>query len=99
MKQNKTTEMKIASWANIMRGLAIILISLSIFVGIVLLGINAEDLWWITLSIIIGGCILSLPVFMSADLVTGFAEIVANTKKIANGNAGEATENEALPEL
>ena len=99
MEEIKTTEKKIASWAAFVAIAGVIWVILCVIASIVLLCIDAEDYWWIALITLFGGGILSLPIFLSADLILGFSEIVGNTKKIANGNVGEISETEALPEL
>ena len=99
MEEKKTTEQRIVTWASLIGILGVIWIVLCVIASIVLLCIDAEYYWWIALITLFGGGILSLPIFMSADLILGFSEIVGNTKKIAQGNVGEITETEALPEL
>ena len=99
MEEKKTTEQRIATWASLIGILGVIWIVLCVITSLVLLYINAKYLWWISLITLFGGGILSLPIFISADLILGFSEIVGNTKKIAQGNVGEITETAALPEL
>ena len=99
MEEIKTTEKKIASWAAFVAIAGVIWVVLCVIASVVLLCIDAEYYWWIALITLFGGGILSLPIFMSADLILGFSEIVGNTKKIANCNVGEISETEALPEL
>ncbi|MBP3591960.1 MAG: hypothetical protein J6K14_05695 [Clostridia bacterium] len=100
-QENYSAELAIKKWANIIHICAYLIIGLFTFAGFIMLCIDADDFWWMFFAFSAGGLILSLPAFVTSHCMNGLAEIVGNTKKMANGY-GVATNNQSddiLPEL
>ena len=81
----ENVEEKLKKWAVAFIIIASVLVALSFLAALIILGINARYLWWISLIVLGGGFLLTIPLVFSAHVTWGFAEIVENTKKSAKG--------------
>lgn len=100
MFNNYRSEMALKRWAKCIRYFAMIFMTLSTLGAIIVLAIDVDYLWWIALIVFLGGFIISLPTLFASHLTWGFAEIVENVKKNANGaEAPVSVTDESLPEL
>ena len=93
-------ENSLKRWAKFFMIAACALMVLCILAALILLALDAEELWIVAISLAGGGILLALSLVFVAHLTWGFAEIVENTKKIAKGEQStEATPDDVLPEL
>ena len=97
---NYNSELTLKKWAKIFMYLSYGLIGISIFSALIVLFVNAEDLWGVSLGILIGGLISAFPVMFLAHITYGFGTIVGNTAKNAvKANNEKDNDENALPEL
>ena len=93
-------ELSIKKWAGLIRGIGFIFMGLCFLAAIIVLGADAEYLWWVSLIILGGGGLTLLGTTFTAVLIWGFGDVVGNTKRMATGTATQTvTMNEELPEL
>ena len=98
--ENYSAENAIKRLAKIVYGVSLIFAGICLLGALIVIGIDAEYLWWIGLLIIVGGALVVAASLISAIFLWGFAEIIANTKKSASGvSALPDEEDNALPEL
>lgn len=94
-------ENSIRKWAKIIRTCGVVFAGLCALAALVLLSIEAYYYWWIALTCLGGGGLTLLSALFSSALIQGFADIVANTKRIASGTPEQPTNGDEmdLPEL
>ena len=94
------SESSLKKWAVFFKAFGICLMGLSFPAALIVLCIDAEWLWWISLIILGGGGLILLTTSFTSALIWGFADIVGNTKRAAYGTALPAEQNnDELPEL
>ena len=105
MPENYNSELALKKWAKLCRYIGIGLFSLVSFVGFVLMMVLLEDIeifaFLIFLGMLLTGGLFYLGFVIMSDFIYGFAEIVGNTKRMADGAVAPApleTKND-LPEL
>ena len=100
-KANYTAEKGIKVWAKVFFYVAITLPILALLAFIVLLCVDAEELWWIGLIVLGGSLISALSLIFFAHIVWGYGEIVNGVRNMSLGTTAEIEEaDEAeLPEL
>ena len=91
----------IRKFAKIISIAAIVFLGLSIIAALIILGIDADDLWFVSLIVLGSNLVITVPLIFFSHMTWGFSEIIENTKKIADGGskAPEKPVEEALPEL
>ena len=100
MFNNYQSEKALKRWAKCIRYFAMIFMALATLGAIIVLAVDVSYLWWIALLVFVGGLAISFPALFASHLVWGFAEIVENVKKNANGAGAPASAtDESLPEL
>lgn len=83
--ENFKVDRHIKSWAMVIRVLGFVFMGLCAVVSLILLGINAEWLWGVSLCVLaFGGIVVFSSCFFSV-MVYGFGDLVANAQKIAKG--------------
>ena len=93
-------ELAIKKWAKVLVILTYVLAGVCVLGAFIILCINPERLWWISLSVLVGACLFLVPAVISSHVLWGFAEIIENTKKIAKGTCATDTKTEdVLPDL
>jgi hypothetical protein len=95
------TEGSIRKWASVIRACGVVFAGLCALAALILLSIEAYYYWWIALTCLGGGGLTLLGAFFSSAVLWGFADIVANTKRIASGTPKQQinVEEMDLPEL
>ena len=97
---NFNPETSLKKWAQIFRALSLCLMGLSFLAAIIVLGIDAEYLWWISLIILGSGGLIMLATYLSTAILWAFGDMVGNTRRIAYGSAAQPSGNDdVLPEL
>ena len=98
--QNYHSEKAIKQIARIVYIAGIIIACLAVFAAFIMLCVEAEYLWWISLIVIGGGIINFIASYVFANFIWGFGEIVGNSHRIATGTSVSTEIEEApLPEL
>ena len=98
--KNYSAEDSIKKWAFAFDVAAIAIMILSFLAAFIVLCINAEYLWWISLIVLGGGGILGLTLMFAFHMTWGFAEIIGNTKRTNNESAPvNVPANDELPDL
>ena len=100
-KEDYCAEKSIKRIASIILLSAKVLIVLSFIAAFIILCIDAEYLWWISLIVVGGGLVLYYPTYTFAVLIWGFGDVVGNSKRMASSEVNESTKpsDTALPEL
>ena len=99
--KNFNAETSIKKWASTIRTVGGIFMGLCVLAALIVLCIDFEYLWWLSLILIAVGGITILGTSLSSVLIWGFGDLVGSAKKAANSATDSiitATE-EALPEL
>lgn len=98
---NFNSEKAIKSIAVFIMGLGLVLLGLSIIASLILLCIDAEDYWWISLTVFGSAIAALISTAISATIVWGFGDLCGDVKKIACNNQiqSSASEEIELPEL
>ena len=98
--ENFNAEESIKKWARTILIAGIVFMVLCVLAAIVLLGIEAEDFWWISLIVVVDGLLTLFGASFLSTMVWGFGDVVGNTKRIASGTTAAERNIEAeLPEL
>lgn len=99
--KNFNAEESIKKWASIILYAGLIFLGVCVLVGFVLLCIEAEDFWWISLILLGGGLLTLFTACFLSVMVWGFGDVVGNTKRIASGTTAQAEQSDEveLPEL
>ena len=98
--ENFNAEGSIKKWAKTILIAGIVFMVLCVLAAIVLLGVEAEDLWWIALIVLADGLLTLFGASFLSTMVWGFGDVVGNTKRIASGTTAADQNIEAeLPEL
>ena len=84
--ENFNAETSIKKWAIIIRTLGYTLMMLCTIAAFIVLAIDAQNLWWISLNILGVSGLTTLVSTFTSSLIWGFGDIVGNVKKIANGS-------------
>ena len=99
--KNFNAEKSIKKWAGAILIAGKVLMGLSALAAFIVLCIDAEFLWWVSLIILGGGGIMLISAMFSATMIWGFGDVVGNTKRISTGTVTEVEQDEdiELPEL
>ena len=65
--------------------------------GIILIT-NAEDLWWISVIIVVFDIAAAISTLIASNLIWGFGDLLGDVKRIAGGNKNENQFAEEIPE-
>lgn len=101
LDNNFDAEKSIKNWAVIIRTLGISLMCLCGLAAFILLCVDAQYLWWISLIILGVGVLTLIYTSFLWVLIWGYGDLIGNTKKISTGTiAPTRNENDdELPDL
>ena len=91
------SDVTIRKWATFFKAFSIIIMVLSALAFLILICINANYLAGIAFIVLGCGIVCCISWHFIAALLCGFADIVENTRKIANGTPKVESTDEALP--
>lgn len=99
--KNFNAEKSIKKWANGINITGSVIMILSFIAAIVLLCVNIEYLWWISLIVLGGGGLVLLGTAFSSTMIWGYGDIVGRMKSMSNNTEDpvEADTSDELPEL
>lgn len=99
IRDNYNSEHSIKKCAKFISILVPISYGLAALAAVILMIIDTY-FWWISLIVVGGMLVLSIPAIISSHLIWGFGEIVGNTQKMVSDNAiPSKTFDSELPEL
>lgn len=97
---NYNPETSLKNWARALRVAGICFTALSFLAALIVLIIDAEYLWWLSLVILGGGGLVLAAIWVSTAMLWAFGDMVGNTKRMACGSAHPVVKNnDVLPEL
>ena len=100
--ENFNAETAIKKWAKLIMLIAYVFSGLCVLASFILLMIDAEYLWWISLILIGSAAITILSASFSSVMVWGFGDLVGNVKKSCVNTTGielKAGDIDELPEI
>ncbi len=98
---NFNAEHSIKKWAAIIQTGGNVFLVLCILAAFIILCVDAEYLWWISLIVLGDGVLTFFAARFYSTMIWGFGDVVGNTKKLAGGTAApiDQYDETVLPEL
>ena len=99
--ENFNAEKSIKAIASAIRVNSLILLVLSGFLAFILICIDADEFWWISLIIFGGSCLIAITVRIYSILLWAYGDITGNIKKIANSSSDSSLsdDSDSFPEI
>ena len=99
-EKNFNAERSLKKWATILRVSGFCLMGICFLAALIVLCIDADWLWWISLTILGGGGLILLVTALFSSLIWGFGDVVGNTRRMTSGTALLTEKNnDKLPDL
>ena len=97
--KNYPAEHMLKTLANILLAVGFVMLGICVLTAFILLIVDADDLWWVSLITVGGGSVLLGAAYIGGMFLWSFGDVVGNTKRIAEGTKAEAPTDDVLPEL